>query len=296
MKLAATRLAVMLLGGLCLGAAAPAHADLFGGLFDGGRSSKTSSPDQRNWVLGEFSSIRLVPREAGSAPNQQPVQLSRDWLRQQLDQVRFAAGRIEEPLFSRSEVGDLVEALVQAFATAGPDDDVLLLSSARRSDTGQVVPVAVTARLFVQAGRLQLIVHDARYEFYNQMRGTHQPPQFTYGSRTSPGPASLRDPSAISVRADWLALPLTAATAANASPATSAAPALVATPAQTPAPAAAPAAASPVEAQVPARPQSQPSMGEQIEQRLTVLKRLHDRGLITDQEYEQKRKEILQQL
>nr|WP_282597135.1 SHOCT domain-containing protein [Rhizobacter sp. SG703] len=61
-------------------------------------------------------------------------------------------------------------------------------------------------------------------------------------------------------------------------------------------PAAPPVVAAPVPA--PAAPIVQPAdaKADEIERRLTALKQLRDKGLITDDEYKQKRKDILQAL
>jgi hypothetical protein len=59
------------------------------------------------------------------------------------------------------------------------------------------------------------------------------------------------------------------------------------------APPAPPAAAAPTAA--PAAPRT-PAGSASAEERLTTLKRLHEKGLITDEEYQQKRREILQAL
>jgi membrane carboxypeptidase/penicillin-binding protein len=69
-------------------------------------------------------------------------------------------------------------------------------------------------------------------------------------------------------------------------------PATAAPPVQAAAPQA-PSAVLLTPARAPANPARDP---EAIEQRLMVLKRLHANGLISDDEYQQKRKEILQQL
>lgn len=288
----ATRLLPLLIGSLMLSTAVPARAGLLDSLFGGGSSSNAPKgpTGQKLWVVRDFSEVRIVAREAGSQPNQHPAQLNPDLLRQQLVQLRFDAGGTSRPLLASDEAAELVQPLIEALAGAGPGDDVLLLSSARRGDAVMMRPVAVTARLFVQGGALQFIVNDARYEFYDTMRGTNRAPEFTYGSRTRPGSASLRAEGASVVRADWLALPLSAAAAA-AAPAV-AAPAAAA-PTAAPAPAAAPAAAAPA---VPLLRPRDPGFADEVEQRLTTLKRLRDRGLISEEEYQQKRKEILQQL
>lgn len=286
------RLAPLLIGSLMLTTALPARAGLLDSLFGGGSASNApkGQTNQKLWLVREYSELRIVPREAGAPPNQHPAQLNPDLLRQQLVQLRYEVGGVTRPLFSNDEAGELTQPLVEALANAGSGDDVLLLSSARRGDAVLMRPVAVTARLFVQGGALQLIVHDARYEFFDRMRGTNQPPEFTYGSRTRPGPAVLRADGTSAVRADWLVLPLAAA-AVPAAAAPAAAPA-----AAVPAPAAAPAAPAAAAPAAPALRPRDPGFADEVEQRLLTLRRLRDRGLISEEEYQQKRKEILQQL
>lgn len=281
MNFAAVRLAPWLLGALVFCAGVPARAGLLDGLFGGSDAQKKASSGQRVWVVREFSEIRLVPREPGSTANQHPAQVDSEALRQQLGQIRYVSGNATPSLFARDEAAELAEALAQALGSARPDDDVLLLSSARRSDAVLLRPVAVTARLFVQSGSLQFIVNDARYEFFDKMRGSNQPPEFTFGSRTRTGSAVLRAEGLTSARADWLAMPLTAVAAAPAVP-------------MVPAAKAPPAPATPAPA--PALRPRDPGFAEEVEQRLTTLKRLRERGLITEEEYQQKRKEILQLL
>ena len=277
-------------------AAEPARAGLLDGLFGGGSTGEPAKADarRRTWILHDFSTIRLVPREPDSQVNQHPVEIKREVLRQQLSQVRFTLGSTYQPLFTSDEVSELIEPLTQALGNAGPGDDVLLLSSARRGDAVLFQPVAVTARLFVRGGSLQFIVNDARFEFYNNYVGSRKQPEFTYGSRTRTGKAVLQSESANTVRPDWLAIPLTVGSAPTAGVAPI--PTTTAPPSPTPAvatPAAPAAAAAPV---VPLPRPRDPGFADEVEQRLVTLKRLRDRGLISEDEYQQKRREILQLL
>lgn len=283
------------------GVAAPAHAGVMDFLFgsaDKSADATRASPGQRSWPIHEFSAIRLVAREAGAPPNEHPATLETETLRQLLSPLRFAVGNNAQPLFASDELGELLDPLREAFASAGPNDDLLLLSSSRRGGGVFQQPLAVTARLFVQGGQLQLIVNDARYEFYNDYRGTGRAPQFSFGSRGKAGSVALRSGNGTLPRADWVALPLTAA-AAPAAPAVQASPATVAQAAAAPrAPAVvapAPATAAPTTAAPALRPRD-PGFADEVEQRLVTLKRLRDRGLISEEEYQQKRREILQAL
>ena len=267
---------------------ASAQAGWLDGLLAQNQSQASGAASkQRSWPIHEFTRIELVPREAGAEPNQHPAALQPDALRQQLAQIQFVGRNGAQPLFAPDELGELVLPLTQALERAGPGDDVLLLSSARRPGGMFLSPTAVTVRLFVQGGQLQFIVHDTRLEFYDTYRGTHAAPRFTYGARkAAAGGVSVHSASATSVRPDWLAIPLQATAPANAAPP---APAALA-----PAPVPAPAVTAP-----PAPPPRKPldaAGAEDIERRLETLKRLRDKGLISEDEYQQKRKEILQLL
>jgi hypothetical protein len=271
---------------------------LFGG--DKTADAGKADPRQRSWIVRDFTAIRLVPREAGSPPNEQPATLEAETLRQLLSPLRFAVGTNTQPLFATDELVELLDPLREAFAAAGPDDDLLLLTSSRRGGGVFQAPLAVTARLFVQGGQLQVIVNDARYEFYNDYRGSGRAPQFTFGSRAKVGKVTLRSAVGAQARADWVSLPLTAAAAATL-PAAAPVVAPAATPAPAPATQAAPAPAArpappPAAAAAPALRPRDPGFADEVEQRLITLKRLRDRGLISEEEYQQKRREILQAL
>jgi hypothetical protein len=281
-----------------MAAALPARAGLMDFLF-GSKAAETSAapvdPNRRQWRIADFTAIRIVEREAGAAANQHPARLEPEWLRQQLAVVRVTARGANQPLFGADELAELIEPLAQAFSVAGPGDDLLLLSTSRRNEGLLIQPSGITARLFVQAGALHLIVNDARRDFVSEYRATQIEPRFTFGSRQAAGTAALQSSAATSRRGDWLVVPLSASVAAPAAPAAPAmAPAAAA--AAVAAPAAAPAAPAAPVAPAAAPRNRDAAFAEEIEQRLVTLKRLRDRGLITEQEYEQKRREILQLL
>lgn len=280
------------LGGAC----APARAGVMDFLFGGDKTADAGKgdPRQRSWTVHDFTAIRLVPREAGSAVNEHPATLETETLRQLLSPLRFAVGTNAQPLFATDELVELLDPLREAFSVAGPGDDLLLLSSSRRGGGVFQSPLAVTARLFVQGGQLQVIVNDARYEFYNDYRGTGRAPQFSFGSRANPGKVALRSTVGSLTRADWVSLPLTAAAAAATPTPSIVAPVQSAPP---PAPTGArPAAPPPAAGAAPALRPRDPGFADEIEQRLITLKRLRERGLISEDEYQQKRREILQAL
>lgn len=282
--------------------AAGAQAGVMDYLFGAKKPEPTetaANPDRRTWRVGEFTAVQLARSEPGSAANQHPANLHPEGIKQQLALVRVLVKGRSQPLFSADELNELAEPLAQAFANAKPGDDVLLLSTSRRDGGVLSTPLGMTARLFVQGGALNLIVNDARRDFVNAYIGSRIAPQFEFGSRTKAGEASLQSAAAPNKRADWIALPVAAAATPAAAPiappavpapiqprAAAAVPSPAVSPAVHPAPVAAPAAA---------RARDDAFYAEQA-QRLKGLKSLRDQGAITEDEYQQKRREILSTL
>ena len=271
---------------------APARAaswtDFLFGAKSGQADKPASSSERRIWRIGEFTAIQRAEREAGAGANQQPATIAPETLRQLLAPVRLVVGKNNVALFHPEELSDLIEPLAEALSVAGPGDDLLLLSTHRRGEGILRTPTGLTARLFVQGDALNLIVNDARRDFVNAYIGSRIPPTFAFGSRTTASSVALQDPGATLKRADWLAIPLQRAAAA---PVVAPAPVVLplAVPAAQPAAVAAPAPA-------PAARPAAPAPADEIEQRLLTLKRLRERNLISEEEYQQKRREILQAL
>ena len=294
--LAALALAVAALAGT-----APAHAGVLDALF--GKSAAAtegaatgSTPGRRQWQLGEFTELQLQPRESSAPANEHPQAVPAAQLRNWLQGVTLVRGNQREPLFGSEELATLPQVIVDALAVATPQDDLVLLSTSRR-DAGLLgTPYGLTARLFVQGGALQLIVHDARLDFYNQYRGARILPTFQFGSRGAASKVQLSSPDAASTRGDWLAFALApkAAAPVTAPAVAPVAPAAVAPAA--PARAAAPAVAPATTPAAPAGAGRDARFYDEQEQRLRSLKRLRDQNLITEEEYQAKRKEILQAL
>jgi len=276
-------LALSALWGVLAGLAMPAHAGLFDSLF--AKKDDLGPATQREWRLDEFTIVRLAPKEAEAPANQQPATVDVAALRNQLASVQVSLRDGSEALFDADELAQLAPYLSRALSLAGPNDDVLLLSTARRGGRFSV-PDAITARLFVQGDALNLIVHDARVDFIIAYRNSRVEPKFVYGSRKQAGTNPLRSASAMSQRADWLAIPLSSlsGTSVAAAPAP-------AKQVPTPVAAAVPPAVTPAPA-----PASPAAIGDDIEQRLLLLKRLRDKGLISEEEYQQKRRDVLQKL
>jgi hypothetical protein len=250
------------------------------------------------WRISDYTTVELVAREAGAPDNQQPWTIEPNTLHALLQQVQVVRGGAAKPLFAIDELNNIVPSLTDALAHARPDQDVALVSSARHEDNTFYSITAVTARLFVVDGRLNLIVHDPRVDFYDAARGSGMAPHFTVGSRTSQGTAPVQSPSAANKRGDWLVLAAVSAPPAAVVP-------VMQTPAMAPvalpapvAAMAAPPAAPAVVAPAAAAPMAAPAApaATDAEQRLLTIKRLYDKGLITKSEYEKKRAEIIKGL
>jgi len=255
---------------------------------------KPAARHRSSWDIGEFTSIKLVKREPGAVANEHPMTIGAGDLRLRLSSVMLASGY---PLFAKDELTLLLAPLGEALSQAGPGEDILLLSSYKREgSTFLANPKGITARLFQQDGKLNLIVHDARLDFYvGWMIEQDKPLAFHFGSRNQSGDAQLRSPGATLVRPDWIALP-PAPVAAVPLPAASVTEAPAPTPAPTPAvavvavptPVPAPSASAPT-----AETEEEAAADEKQLKRLRTLKRMHDEKLITEEEYQQKRADVL---
>ncbi len=288
--------ALATLGAAAVLAQQPAQAGIFDGLLGSAHASEGAPRGQTTWQISHFSFVRIVPEEAGAKPNSQPLKLDRDALAKWLEQIHFTTPQGQEHLFARDEARNLAPALVEAFANAQPDQDIVFSSASRRGRGFLIGPTAVTARVFVRDGYFNLIVRDARDDFYDQYRGTLQMPSFQYGSRTQAGKVQLSCPDAVNVQADWIRLPLNP----GAMPQPTAPGSLLQQPAAAPGalvpmPAGQTPMQQPMQQAMPQAAQPAPNSPEGIEHRLAVLKDAYTRGLITKQEYEAKREELVKQ-
>lgn len=231
-----------------------------------------------HWDLAQYTWLRLVPREPGSAPNDAPVAVSAEALLQKLEPIRVVTPDGEEALFSAQELAFLAKAMGEALSSADPSEDLVLLSGSKRGAGFLSSPLAVTARLFMKDGRLNLIVQDPRLEVMGRYSPQSDWPKYEHGSRKAASKTVLGCPGAEVRRADWLVLaPGLPAAVPVATPA-------AAVPGVNPAPVAlVPKAVGP-------EPSADPAA------RLRALKRLRDENLITEAEFQAKRGEIIKTL
>jgi hypothetical protein len=251
-------------------------------------AARATEPDRTQWKLSSFTWVTRVAAEPGAALNAHPASLSDAAITAALGPVLAKVEGRTVPLFAKDELAGLVKALREAFALARPGEDLILLSSNRRGGLFLEVPQGLTARLFMREGALNLIVHDARLAFMDRYLAENTVPKFQYGSRQTASAESLQAPGATRLRPDWLALPLTAASAATPAAAPAAeAPAAAQTATQAAVPTAAPA---------PAANTRDAAFYEAQTQRLKALKKLRDENLLTEAEYQEKREAILKTL
>lgn len=252
---------------------------------------------------GTYDRVRIELAEPGAAASLHPVpSLTAEQLRASMAALRLVGGKSAE-LFNDEELAQIVPPLVRALAEITPQQEVTFAVTGRHGALGPLVERSVTTgRMFRTDEGLQLIVGLAQRPFESGYLATGLLIAFEPGRRAAPvDPAARLAPegTAGQRRADWVTLavgPVAAAAApAAAPPAAAAAPVPLAAPSAVASPApAAPAAAPPATA--PAPTTRTPAFLAEQEERLKTLKRLRDQNLITEEEYQQKRREILQLL
>jgi hypothetical protein len=225
-----------------------------------------NAPHRQNWDLRQFNWVRLVPQEKGAEPNAHPARLDAEALKGLLAAVTFDAGGAQETLFSREDLNRFAGPIAEALSLADPGEDVAVFCTSRRG-AGLLAPdLTVTARVFMKGEALNLLVQETRLDYAGRARANAAIPLPSYGSRTAAGGASIQAPGAAPVRADWVAFP------GRAIPAPRPDESVRVVPLQAPAPRGA------------------------AEERLRTLKRLREENLITEEEYQEKRKAVLKEL
>jgi hypothetical protein len=237
---------------------------------------------QMAWWITEFTYVKRVAKEANAPANEQPIKLAPEMVIQDLAAILLNQN---EALFDPTEIKELVWPICQALSLSKPNEDVILLSTSSRGGGLLGTRSALTARLFVKEGRLNLIVHDTRNAFYDRYLGTKKLPDFKFGSRTEPSPVDVDCSGAEKVRGDWLTFPVILY---NPKPAVAAMVPAAAVPSAAPAP---PAVTVPLPESAPQARDEAYYAQQQV--RLRAITRLHDEKLISDAEFNEKRKEIL---
>ncbi len=230
----------------------------------------------------QFGFVRIERIEAGAPDNAHPFSISADALRQTLANLKVegSISMSAEPIFTDKELEEIVPHLVAALARAGPKEDVTFAVTGRHGFLGEYSSKSVTTgRLFVRDRELNIIFR-LMHELYEggELGGGVPPlvgaPPFPPGSRAYrsdrvwrvvPGSGRRADRRSDWVMLDTTTLPAPQEKTVGASAATPAAPAT-------------------------------DSRYQEIESRLSALNRLKANGLITEEEYSERRRAILQGL
>ena len=297
-------------------------------------SSWSANDKSKSVVLweGEDQWVRIEPQDGSATPNQHPAQLSVDEVGKALGalQIRVtdkdSGTSMQRPVFTLPEIATLAPQLVAGVGKATPKQDVVFstIGSHALSAGGLVKDPGVNAgRVFYQGGKLNVIFGEVQSNYRKKNIYGQRSEDFTprrQGSRDqaskqkwplvmAPGIELHAASGGGSVRNDWVeidtagaaaaavatpepsaAAPRQAAAAAEATPAATA-PVTGAAAASTSAPAAA-AAATPAAAPAAAAP----GKSADLEKRLQTLKELKDKGLISEEAYNAKLKELLSEL
>lgn len=221
----------------------------------------------------KFGFVRIERIEAGAPDNAHPFNISADALRQLLASLEVEGGTSTsaDPVYTKEELDEIVPHLSAALAKAAPKEDVTFAVTGRHGAFGDHSPRSVTTgRLFARELQLNVVfglVHQPYGQHYQESELGPGALSFPPGSRAyraegfwrlTPKAGRLADK-----RVDWVMLdardPGRAGAAAPVAPATD-------------------------------------GRYQEIQNRLSVLNRLKADGLITQEEYSERRRAILQGL
>jgi hypothetical protein len=254
-------------------------------------ASNVWASDLRPWS----DSKDYVQLEAVDAINQHPVSFSTEQIAALLGHFYKREGSKEpKPYFSQDEISRIANKLVPLFTKSKPNEDINFGTSFSESGFFLVPRKLNAGRLFVENGRLNLLIGMCAAEqdiTYQQLYAKYR--DLDHGSRVKPvdklGCELLEgnNTERVNNRPDWLRLNINAVLQTKAVP--------VFLPASKTLTFGAPTTPDPATATSPAQSPSTTKPNE-AEERLLTLKQLHDKGLITDIEYEQKRAAIIKGL
>jgi hypothetical protein len=289
----------------------------------------TSTPAQSDAVIWESDdqSVVLGSQDDGAPPNDHPVTLAPGDIEKMLSGLRLThtdedAQAVALAVFTPEQIGILGAAMAEGLARARPSQDVMfsMVGAHRLSPGAFARRNRLTAgRVFFRDGHLNVIFGELQSPYrkknvYGKVDEDFYPRNF--GSRAaaedldtkliaSPAAALHRGPDG--ERNDWVVLdpalahaevtpaPAPVEPPARPEPIAEPAPRAEPTPRAEPEPPADVAPPTPVPVRpVPAQaPTPEPEAASEIEQRLETLKRLRDKGLISDDAYRKKMEEIL---
>jgi hypothetical protein len=280
-RLTANRLLILLIAVL-MGVCSCAH-----------QPTIAAAPAKYLWQSGD-QFVALVPTEQlpGSVPSDHPVSLDQDRLRGALASLEWQESTDVKPvqLLTDYELSILAEQISAGLAKAAPGEElVFALIGNHPAFMGLAKrPQVTTGRVFYSQGRVNLILGMVHEELGKNDDRRLQP--FVPGSREKSagfaGQVTVLPEVGEKRRADWLLInPAAVLPLPKQLPSLGAVP----TPAIDAVPVASPERGKP---QQPGRTDK----GKRIEERLLLLNGLKEKGLVTEEEYRAKRREILDDL
>ncbi len=253
-----------------------------------------SAPAKYLWQSGD-QFVALVPREQspGSVPGDHPVALDQDKLRGALASLEWQESADVKPvqLLTDFELSILAEQITVGLAKATPGEElVFALIGNHPAFMGLAKrPQVTTGRVFYSQGRINVILGMVHEELGKNDDRRLQP--FVPGSRGAPagfaGKITVLPEIGEKRRADWLIIdPAVVIPLPKQLPSLGTVP----EPAKDAVPVASPERES---LQQPGRTDKG---AKRIEERLLLLNGLKEKGLVTEEEYRAKRREILDDL
>jgi hypothetical protein len=223
--------------------------------------------------FGEYSAVSLVAIEAGAVQNQQPLTIKEQDIVAMLEDLTFDRGDgRSKPLFDREEARVVADELSRAFAKAEPGQDVVVMSTSRRNEGAVSLPTTVALRAFVSAQQINFIVGESRADLLSMVRHTGIAPSVNFGSRQTASAVRLSSRQAEVRRADWISFHLGSGGMSHSMAESRTSP-----------------KAQPNHSQAP---RDEGFYREQAA-RLEGLRMLHEKRLLTDEEYQRKRAAIV---
>lgn len=140
----------------------------------------------------QYSNVLLVTKEVGAVVNQHPQAISEERLKSILGGLRIRLGKGEpQALFFSEELDALVPPLSKALALAKPEQDVVFYIPQKRGFALLKEEFMTTARVFYQNDKLHIIFGKIQGDFEGQLRAAKIFKQYATGSRSRS--ANLRE-------------------------------------------------------------------------------------------------------
>ena len=220
------------------------------------------------WSEGEFDQVHRVAN-GGAEGNVHPQTLAVDGLGKALLKLHIKSGGTAAlAMLNPESASSLARGLSAGLSKATAQQDVLFFATSGQGGGLFANKLGNSGRAFVDSHGLNLIFGEVAVDFVGAYRGTKKPRSFDFGSRASASGVAVELNGLSQPRNDWVIIPLASLRAGE-----------------------------PQAASLPAPAQQAAVRDEQYyvaqEMRLKGLKRLHEQKLITDEEFQAKRGEIL---